>query len=111
MLPTTNQISYKESKKYKLALRLSILVTCVFALLTIAQLKGNYKNVIMMSTVVCVALANVLYVLKLKNYQPTFYIISAMGIILPSLSVMFLHDLTHFTEWVWICCAISTRFS
>ena len=110
MSSSSDHLAYKEQKKYLLAIRLSIVVTCVFTVLTLAHLQGNLSNVIMMSTVAVCSLVSLIYVYKTKNYLPAFYIISASGVILPCLSVLFLHELTHFTEWIWICCAVLLAF-
>ena len=110
MTVTANHQDYKEQKKYLLAVRLSLVASVVFGLLTVAHLNGHINNVIMMFTVFACSAFSFVYVLKTKKYKFPFYILSASGVILPSMSVMFLHDLTHFTEWIWICSAILLAF-
>ncbi len=110
MPESVNHNTYKEHKKYLLAVRLSILVSGVFTILTFAHMQGILSNAIMMSTVALSSIASLIYVLKTKNYIPVLYIISASGVILPSLSIIFLNELTHYTEWIWMCCAILLAF-
>lgn len=110
MFTSSNQRAYKEHKKIQLAIRLSIVVFFVFSGLTIAHLNGQLSNVIMMVSVAACSILSLIYVLSTKNYLPAFYLISASGIILPCISIMFLHDITHFTEWIWMCCAILLAF-
>lgn len=93
---------YYEEGKYKLALRLCILFTSLFALLTIFELFNSIRNTIVYSICTIIPLVELVYLKKTKKYKLVYLTLCSLGVVVAFYTLNFFTEEIHYGDLLWM---------
>jgi two-component sensor histidine kinase len=94
--------NYLEIQRYQLVINLSIIVCLAFTVLTISFLSEPTLSWLTMLFGVVVTLTGLFYTYKTKKYTSTLSIYGFLGVYTSGFSLLFIHNATHFGEFLWM---------
>lgn len=108
--PEKHLDEYLNEVRYKLALRLSILFTVIFSILTLAHIFESIENLILMVGGFVICSTSFLYTYITKNHRLVYWTFSIFGVNLVGYALNFHPTLTHYEDFIWMFSAIALAF-
>lgn len=101
---------YIEEQKIKLASRMTVVLTIVFAILTAAYVYDTLGTLLLMGLVFLLSLFSLIIMYLKKNYRLVFFIYSTTGVIAISASLFILPSVSHLVDFIWLLACISLAY-
>lgn len=101
---------YINELRGNLALRMSIMFSIVFTILTYAYSFDSFQSTIVMAFGILVSFFCLTIMLTNKNYNLVFYIYSILGVVVTSFALIFFHETVHLVDVLWMLAAVSLAF-
>lgn len=110
-IPIHKQLeNYHYETRYKLALRLTIILTIVFAVLSYSEYDHGLHEFLTMFTGVVICFVCFLYTILSKKFLPVFWILSLSGILFTSVALFTLDTVVHYADFLWLFSSVILAF-
>lgn len=101
---------YLDEVKYKSAVRLSLMFTIVFFLLTVAHYYESWENFITMGVGLIICLGNFLFTVITKKHHFVYWTFCILGVNIVGIALNLLHGTTHYGDFIWMFSANALAF-
>ena len=109
--PNTQGLNnYYDIGKFLLAWRISFVVLCIFIPLAIAYAFVDVNALVTTSSASAISLFSLIYLYKTKKFKAIFWLFSIAGTVLGNFTLCYVHNLTHYVDFIWLVCAILIGF-
>ena len=101
--PKTDDISdFYEKGKYILAWRIAFIFLFFFSIVLVVNSITNPSGVLPIIIVLLTAFIGIYFLLKTKKVKLVFWIFSISGTITPIFAMIFVHEYTHYVDFIWL---------
>lgn len=102
--------THLENERYKLALRLSLLLASVFLLMSCIEFFHSTRNFYMYALCAIIPISIILYVRKTKNYRIAYFLYCFIGMAIAGYTLNFFKEEIHYGEMLWMTLIIIMAF-
>ena len=110
-VPIHEQLAeYHHKTRYKLSIRLTSVLTIVFALASYSAYSHGTSEFLIMLSGVFVCFLCLLYSLLTKKFLLAFWILSLSGVLVTSFSLFTIENIVHYPDFVWLFSSVILAF-